>query len=130
MHVVMNVAEDQPCVIRSITDESRRCVYFDDKWMALTGQTSREAVGFGWFDAIHPDDRAKTIRKIRIAVRKRASFRHEFRIRRRDGAYRWALAVGGPRVDETDVFGYSRPHVDSLVSGDVREAETALSPSR
>ena len=109
-----------------------KCHYVSPAYEKIWGRTCeslyREPNSF--LEAIHPDDRAKTIQKIRIAVRKRASFRHEFRIRRRDGAYRWALAVGGPRVDETDVFGYSRPHVDSRVSGDVREAETALSPSR
>jgi PAS domain S-box-containing protein len=36
-------------------------VFAGDRWNKITGQTEEEKEGWGWLDAIHPDDRAPTI---------------------------------------------------------------------
>ncbi|MEK4033629.1 PAS domain S-box protein [Methylocystis sp. IM3] len=76
-------------------------VFVDPAWLTFTGQSQEAALGFGWLEAIHPDDRAATAHEWRRAWATRAPFTLRLRLRRSDGAYRPALAVGTPRV-ETD----------------------------
>jgi len=58
------------------------------EWQAFTGQTREEASGFGWAQAIHPDDRERTILQWREAIETGRTFEMEHRIRRHDGMYR------------------------------------------
>jgi PAS domain S-box-containing protein len=59
------------------------------QWHALTGQNVEGTRGFGWLDAIHPDDR-ETTRKIWLsALETHAPIDTEYRLRQRDGDYRW-----------------------------------------
>ncbi len=56
-------------------------------WEAFTGQSFDDMLGFGWVDAIHPDDReASRAAWIDAAVTGRV-YEIEHRIRRHDGAY-------------------------------------------
>jgi PAS domain S-box-containing protein len=58
------------------------------EWQAFTGQTPDQAAGFGWADAIHPDDREETLRRWRQALATAKPFVLEQRLRRVDGVYR------------------------------------------
>jgi two-component system sensor histidine kinase/response regulator len=59
-------------------------------WRAITGQTLEEWSGFGWLDAVHPEDQADAERRWRDAVAKRALMDAEFRLRTPTGEWRWA----------------------------------------
>lgn len=50
------ITEHLPVVVIQ-TDEAGRCVYINNKWIALTGLSLEQAKGDGWINAIHPDDR-------------------------------------------------------------------------
>src|SRR5690606_26718710 len=65
-------------------------------WQAFTGQTSDEAMGTGWLDAVHPDDRARAMQTWHEAVAHRSLYETEYRVRRHDGEYRWCLVRGVP----------------------------------
>jgi PAS domain S-box-containing protein len=69
------------------------------EWEAFTGQRREEVAGFGWADAIHPEDRDLTIRRWTESVATGKTFEVEHRLRRRDGAYRNMLARGVPLRD-------------------------------
>ncbi|GAC1515614.1 MAG: hypothetical protein NVS1B4_06800 [Gemmatimonadaceae bacterium] len=56
-------------------------------WAAFTGQTRAQYQGFGWADAVHPDDAQPTIAAWNEAVRNRTMFVFEHRVRRHDGVY-------------------------------------------
>lgn len=56
-------------------------------WTALTGQTREEYEGFGWANAVHPDDAAPTIAAWNAAVAARRMFVFEHRVRTRKGEY-------------------------------------------
>jgi PAS domain S-box-containing protein len=70
------------------------------QWEAFTGQTSSEATWGGWFEAIHPDDRAKAVRAWGEAVAARRPLAAEHRLRRRDGEYRSMEVRAVPVLDE------------------------------
>jgi PAS domain S-box-containing protein len=58
-------------------------------WQALTGQTQQECEGFGWAEAVHPDDRAASVAAWNEAVAERKTFVFQHRVRRKDGEWRW-----------------------------------------
>ena len=57
-------------------------------WGAYTGQSVDAYRGWGWLEAVHPDDRAVTAAGWRRAIQAGTVFLGEHRLRRADGAYR------------------------------------------
>ncbi|MBE9052638.1 PAS domain S-box protein [Nostocales cyanobacterium LEGE 11386] len=70
-------------------------------WREFTGQTWEEFQGWGWLDAIHPDDRLFTSEAWEKAVKNSTLYQVQHRLRRCDGEYRYMLARGVP-ILETD----------------------------
>jgi PAS domain S-box-containing protein len=56
-------------------------------WSAFTGQTFEELRGWGWLQAIHPDDQAETERVWSTAVANRTGYHVEHRLKSRDGTF-------------------------------------------
>jgi PAS domain-containing protein len=56
--------------------------WYNHRWMEYTGQTFEQAIGWGWIDAIHPDDRATSARRYHEAVQQGVQLQQEHRIRR------------------------------------------------
>lgn len=63
-------------------------------WEAFTGQKPQQYKGWGWMDAIHPEDREHLTERWRKAIARESRppndrfFEIEYRVRRRDGDYR------------------------------------------
>jgi PAS domain S-box-containing protein len=74
-------------------------------WEAFTGQTFAQYRGWGWLEAIHPDDRAMLSERWRKAVARESRppndryYEIEYRVRRRDGMYRNFVARTVPVLD-------------------------------
>ena len=87
-----------------ITDPAGHCTFLSRGWYEFTGQTEKTGLGYGWFDAVHPDDRkhAKTI--FLAANAKHEPFQIDSRLRRADGEYRWAIDAARPRFSEQGAF--------------------------
>src|SRR5690606_22759173 len=68
-------------------------------WSAFTGQPPEAMAGTGWLEAIHPDDRAATLRTWRASIPRGAPFSAEFRMRRHDGVYRYLESRAAPVRD-------------------------------
>jgi PAS domain S-box-containing protein len=121
-----NMADHAP-VMMWVTDPTGACTYLNRRWYEFTGQSEAEAQGFGWLDATHPDDKAEAERAFIEANAAGAPFRVEYRLRRADGAYRWAIDAASPRFAPDGAFlGY----VGSVIDIDERrEAEERLRDS-
>ncbi|GGE82230.1 PAS domain S-box protein [Sphingomonas prati] len=121
-----NMADHSP-VMMWVTDADGRCTYLNRLWYDYTGQTEDQALGFGWLDATHPDDRAEAERTFMEANAARTPFRVEYRLRRADGQYRYAIDAAAPRFDADGAWlGF----VGSVIDIDERrEAEQALRDS-
>ena len=65
-------------------------------WSAFTGQSFSELRGWGWLDAVHPDDRENTALAWSSAVKARSLYQVEHRLRRHDGEYRHMLVRAVP----------------------------------
>ena len=57
-------------------------------WALLTGQTYEEYQGYGWTNAVHPDDVQPTIEAWNKAVKERKTFIFEHRLKTKDGQWR------------------------------------------
>jgi diguanylate cyclase (GGDEF)-like protein/PAS domain S-box-containing protein len=72
-------------------------IYYSPRWKAMLGW-DEEAIGEStsdWFDAVHPDDFPRVQAGIDDALAgRKAHFEEEFRIRHRDGSFRWVLGRG------------------------------------
>jgi PAS domain S-box-containing protein len=70
------------------------------QWTAYTGQTEEESRGWGWLDALHPDDRSAA-RTVWAEAGPRGTLDVEYRIRRAsDGDCRWFSTRATPVRDE------------------------------
>ena len=69
-------------------DPEGRMVGDQPGWAALTGQSHGEYQGYGWAEAVHPDDAQPTLDAWNHAVEHRETFSFEHRVRRFDGAWR------------------------------------------
>jgi PAS domain S-box-containing protein len=70
------------------------------EWRKYTGQSIEEVKGWGWLNAMHPDDRKRTTEVWNKAVATKSLYETEYRIRRKDGVYRYFLARGIPSLRE------------------------------
>lgn len=115
-----NMADNAP-VMLWVTDPSGYCTYLNRSWYDFTGQTRGEAVGYGWLEATHPDDREMAERIFRDANASRTPFRMDYRLRRADGTYRWCIDAAAPRLSaQGEYLGY----IGSVIDIDERrEAE-------
>jgi len=64
-------------------------VWYNQRWQEFTGQTLEQALGWGWTDAIHLEDREGLVQRYRQAAETGEPLQQEHRIRRHDGEYRW-----------------------------------------
>ncbi len=82
------------------TDVCGSCTYLSQRWSDFTGRRQDQDLGFGWLENLHADDVARTREQFLVANASHAPFSFDYRLRRRDGQYRWAIDIGMPRVDD------------------------------
>jgi two-component system cell cycle sensor histidine kinase/response regulator CckA len=98
-----NMADTSPVMIW-VAGPDKLCTFFNQEWLAFTGASMEQAVGYGWSTSVHPDDRERCFTTYSSAFDTRARYQTECRMRRADGAYRWVLATGVPRFETGDTF--------------------------
>ena len=104
---------DHSPAIMWITDEKASCTYLSRRWFEITGRTPEQDLGFGWVENVHPDDRAEAANAFFKNVEARGRISIRYRLRHKDGRYRWALDSGVPVHDANGVFtGYIGTVID------------------
>ena len=103
------------------------CNYFNKTWLEFTGKDLEDEVGDGWTKGVHPEDVEHCLKTFFESFDARSSFAMEYRLRRRDGAYRWILDNGRPIYGADGAFlGYAGSCIDIT---DKKEAELSLERS-
>ena len=74
-----------------MSDAQGNCVYWNPRWTEFTGQSTEDAIPAGWLEMVHPDDLARVRHGFLQALDDRRAFAAEYRVRRRDGEYRWCM---------------------------------------
>ena len=70
--------------------------YGNQRWAEYVGVPVEQSIGYKWMEAIHPDDIESTKRRMRESGETGQPFETEYRLRRKDGLYRWYLSRAIP----------------------------------
>ncbi len=87
-----------------ITRPDGYCTYLNKNWYDFTGQTPGEAEGFGWLNATHPDDAKEAERLFVEATSKQKPYYILYRLKHKEGGYRWAIDSGQPKIGDNGEF--------------------------
>ena len=121
------IADDAPAFLWLASIDGC-CTYVSRSWLDFTGWEDRNDIGTGWCKSVHPQDLPEAVQVHAEAVGKRQPFRLEYRLRRRDGVYRWLLDSGVPRYAADGSFaGYIGSSVDVTELKTARRALSSLS---
>ena len=93
-----SLTEALPQLVWSATPDGT-CDYFSSQWTEHTGVAEAELLGWRWLETLHPDDREPTRRFWLESVAGHHAYDIEYRVRRRDGEYRWFKTRGVPIRD-------------------------------
>lgn len=114
------MADNAPVMIW-ISDLDKGSYYFNNGWLNFTGRTTEEESGNSWRENIHPDDLQRWITTYTNHFERQEAFKIEYRLRRRNGDYRWVLDHAVPRYDAQGKFeGFIGSCVDI---SDIKELE-------
>lgn len=110
--------------------------YFNERWYAYTGMPEPPAAGGvdHWRDYLHPEDLPRVLACWDQSLRSGERYSIEYRLRRKDGVYRWFLARAMPLRDEsgaivkwfgtlTDIHEQKQAHQTMLASERVARSE-------
>ncbi|HEV2993544.1 MAG TPA: EAL domain-containing protein [Acidimicrobiia bacterium] len=97
------VADSAP-VMMWMTDASDRVVFFNERWYDFTGRPPEEELGYGWQEALHPDDRERVAKAVQARLGEGEPYEIDYRVRIADGSYRRVVDVGVPRYDAEGGF--------------------------
>jgi PAS domain S-box-containing protein len=81
-------------------DREGRFLYVNQRWSEMSGRTGESAMGFGWLEAIHPEDRQNAERLWKSGVEMGMELQDEARFLTPDGNTNWihwaSRALHGP----------------------------------
>jgi PAS domain S-box-containing protein len=95
---------DQAPVLIWISGPDGLCTWFNKPWVDFTGRPIEQELGTGWMQGLHPDDVERISTSDSRANALHEAFVWEYRLRRRDGEYRWLIDHGVPLLGENNRF--------------------------
>lgn len=90
-----NLAEAIPLMVWSAGPDGA-IEYVNQRWSAYTGMTMEESKEWGWTRAVHPDDLQRCLEQMAKALRIGAGGDNRYRLKNKDGGYRWHLVQTVP----------------------------------
>ncbi len=88
---------DAAPVLIWVSGEDKLPTYFNKAWLEFTGRSMDQERSKGWKEGVHPDDLAKISQTYGPAVDRREPFVMQYRLKNRDGEFRWITDHGVPR---------------------------------
>ncbi|QOX77782.1 PAS domain-containing protein [Trichlorobacter lovleyi] len=89
------------------TDPHGACCYVNERWSAIAGLPLEQALGDGWAQALHPEDRAKVFEEWQRSVAGQRPFSLEYRFMRPDGSVAWVYGQSAEIFDSKGgIVGY------------------------
>lgn len=117
-----SMADTAPVLIW-MSGPNKLCTFFSKTWLDFTGRDLEQELGNGWTEGVHPDDHERCLAIYADAFDARREFTMEYRLRRRDGEYRWISDKGVPRLAPDGTFLGYIGCVDDISERKLAEAE-------
>jgi diguanylate cyclase (GGDEF)-like protein/PAS domain S-box-containing protein len=109
------------------TDGNGQCLYVNERWSELTGLSEEQALGRGWLNAVHPEDRANVDLSWKRAHGLGEELSIDFRYMRTDGRAVWvSCRVVPSKTSAEGVHGYLGTIADVSELKQVEEWMTEL----
>jgi PAS domain S-box-containing protein len=107
-----------------VTDSLGTPVFFNKRWVEYTGISLQQRLsgGVNCWDVVHPDDREVSRTAWQLAVATGDKYEIEYRLRNKDGAYRWHIVRGAPLYQDGKLTYW----VGSCADNDDRVIQKAL----
>jgi two-component system, LuxR family, sensor kinase FixL len=106
------VADAAPVMIW-MSGPDKEGIFFNKGWLEFTGRPLDQELGEGWLEGVHAEDLAHCLDVCGTAFGRREPFTVEYRLRRKDGEYRWLIDTGTPRFESDGTFlGYIGSCID------------------
>ena len=80
-------------------DSNGMVIEASPRWTALTGMTQDQSRGWGWARVLHPEDVERVRKEWARSVSTGAPLEMEYRIRTKNGRWRWVFARAAARLD-------------------------------
>jgi PAS domain S-box-containing protein len=104
--------------------------YVSERFYDFTGASPGSANGFGWLEYVHPEDKDQAMADWMRCVESGADYEAEYRIRSKDGAYRWFRARAVPIRDDGKIAKWygtcSDIHDSKLLEQSIRDNAAEL----
>lgn len=98
-----------------ICDADGYCIFSNDPWYKFSGHQAGQGEGFGWLNAVHPDDRPIVLKSFIDAIALAEPYQLDYRLKRRGDDYEWVSSSAHPFLGEQgEILGY----VGSSISRD------------
>ncbi|MBD2667322.1 signal transduction histidine kinase [Richelia sinica FACHB-800] len=105
-HRYLTLTESAPVGIFRV-ETTGQCVYVNERWSQMTGRTTESGLGWGWLDAVHPEDRDRIVPEFQLALKQGKIYRQEARCLHTDGQIKWFDCQAVPETDpQGQVIGY------------------------
>jgi two-component system CheB/CheR fusion protein len=98
-----NMANNVPVMIWT-QDVNESCNFMNKTRLEFTGRSMESEMGAGWMEDFHKDDLISVMEAYSAHIRKKTPFKLEYRLRRRDGEYRWVTGEGNPNYAQDGEF--------------------------
>ncbi len=119
---------DSAPVMLWMTDENGAHNFFNCSWLNFTGCKIEEELGWGWLNNLHKNDRELYLATYFQALKEKAQFEIQYRLKNAGGDYRWISETGVPRfASNGNLEGYVGCCVDIT---ERKKAEIAVSESK
>lgn len=95
------------------TDENGNCLYVNKKWQEHSGLTLEEALGDGWQDALHEDDKEAIFTQWKNNALNDLPWSMEYRFRNKQGKVTWILGTFQViKNSQNEITGYIGMNLD------------------
>jgi PAS domain S-box-containing protein len=117
------------------TDAAGFTTYVNPRWCQISGLSFEEALGNGWLNAVHSEDRIETVNGWEIAMLNNEKTFSEYRFVHSDGTIAWVMGQASPeRNSENKIVGYigtvtditERKITESLILKEKQLSETII----
>ncbi|SHI38696.1 PAS domain-containing protein [Algibacter luteus] len=110
------------------TDSLGSCNYVNEEWVKYAGRPFEEALGYGWINAIHPDDRERVTKEWKQSVETENEFVSELRFLDKENKITWLSARAvGVHDNQNNLYSYIGMALDIT---ELKNAEEQLVASK
>ncbi len=89
------------------TDIAGNCLFVNQRWCEIAGVSPNEALGTGWTQGLHPEDRQIISAEWYQSTRENRPFKLEYRFLRPDSTFTWVFGQALAEKDEDgEIVGY------------------------